>query len=91
LGEALARRSQICNPDWLRDIIEFIGYLESGARFLWNHQLASRAYPWLLIPVEWIDEYMYAQAVASVVQDSAPFAEFIASLIEEEDKYYNYE
>ena len=64
---------------------------ESGARFLRNHQLASRAYPWQLIPVEWIDEYMYAQEVTSVVKDSAPFAEFIASLIEEEDKYYNYE
>jgi len=64
---------------------------ESGVRYLRNHQLASRAYPWLLIPVGWIDEHIYDQEVASVVQDSAPFAEFIASLIEEEDKYYSYE
>ena len=50
-------------------------------RFLMNVMLAAGGYPWLVIPVERRNEYMEALELASVDQDIAPFAKFLADLI----------
>jgi hypothetical protein len=50
-------------------------------RFLMNVMLASGGYPWTIIPVERRDDYMAALEAASVRQDIAPFAEFVAGLV----------
>jgi hypothetical protein len=50
-------------------------------RFLMNVMLASGGYPWTVIPVESRDEYLKALESASVRQDIAPFAGFIAGLV----------
>jgi len=49
------------------------------ARFLMNVMLASAGYPWTVIRVEHRDEYLAALEAASVANDIAPFASFIAS------------
>lgn len=51
-------------------------------RFLMNAMLASGGYPWTVIPVEQRDDYMQALEAASVGQDIAPFAKFLATLVE---------
>ena len=43
-------------------------------RFLMNVMLASGGYPWTIVPVEGLDEYMAALESASVGQDTKPFA-----------------
>ena len=50
-------------------------------RFLMNVMLASGGYRWTVIPVESRDQYMKALESASVGQNIAPFAEFIARLV----------
>lgn len=50
-------------------------------RFLMNAMLASGGYPWTVIPVDDRTQYMAALEQASVHQDIAPFAEFLAGLV----------
>ena len=51
------------------------------ARFLMNTMLISGGYNWVIIPVEKRQEYMAALEKASVNEDIADFALFLASLI----------
>ncbi len=50
-------------------------------RFLMNTMLASGGYPWTVIPVGERGAYMAALEEASVGQNIAPFAEFLARLV----------
>jgi len=47
-----------------------------------NVMLASGGYPWVVIPVEERHNYMAALEKVSSKGDVAPFAKFLASLIE---------
>ncbi len=51
-------------------------------RFLMNVMLASGGYPWAVIPVGERNAYMAALEKASVDQDIAPFADFLARIVE---------
>lgn len=51
-------------------------------RFLMNLMLAAGGYPWTVIPVEQRRDYMAALEAASSAQNIAPFAEFLADLVE---------
>src|SRR5450755_2191901 len=51
-------------------------------RFLMNVMMASGGYPWTVIPVENRTAYMHALEKASVGEDIAPFADFVALLVE---------
>jgi len=51
-------------------------------RFLMNLMLGAGGYPWTVVPVERRDAYMAALEDASVRQNIAPFADFIAQLVE---------
>jgi fido (protein-threonine AMPylation protein) len=53
-------------------------------RFLMNVMLAAGGYPWTVIPVDRRDDYMASLEAASVDQDIAPFAQFLANLVERE-------
>jgi hypothetical protein len=53
------------------------------ARFLMNVMLAAGGYPWTVIPLEKRDAYMAALEQASAGQDIAPFADFVAGLVED--------
>jgi hypothetical protein len=50
-------------------------------RFLMNVMLASGGYPWTIVPLVRRAEYMASLEAASVQQHIAPFARFIASLV----------
>ena len=50
---------------------------------LLNVMFASGGYPWTIIPLEGRDAYMAALEDASVRQNIAPFAKFLAELVEE--------
>jgi hypothetical protein len=50
-------------------------------RFLLNSMLASGGYPWTVVPVESRQTYMDALESASVREEIAPFAAFLASLV----------
>lgn len=50
-------------------------------RFLMNLMLASGGYPWTVIPVERLGDYLPALESASVRQDITPFATFISDLV----------
>jgi hypothetical protein len=51
-------------------------------RFLMNVMLASGGYSWTIVPVGRRDAYMHALEAASVKQEIAPFAAFLATLVE---------
>lgn len=51
-------------------------------RFLMNVMLSSGGYPWTIIPVERRDEYMSCLEEASIFGNIAPFAKFIAGLVQ---------
>ena len=53
------------------------------ARFLMNTMMASGGYPWTVIPLGERDAYMTALERASVGEEIAPFAEFLARLVRE--------
>ena len=53
------------------------------SRFLMNVMLAASGYPWTVVPLERRDAYMAALEEASVRQNIAPFAEFLAQLVKE--------
>jgi fido (protein-threonine AMPylation protein) len=50
-------------------------------RFLMNVMMASAGYPWTVIPVSDRKTYMEALEKASVGEDIAPFADFLAGLV----------
>jgi len=50
-------------------------------RFLMNVMLASGGYPWIVVPLEQRNVYMTALEKASVSQNIAPFADFLAELV----------
>lgn len=50
-------------------------------RFLMNVMMASGGYPWTVVPLERRTEYMAALEQASVMQDIAPFASLLSSLV----------
>jgi hypothetical protein len=50
-------------------------------RFLLNSMLASGGYPWTVVPVESRQTYMDALESASVREEIAPFAAFLAGLV----------
>lgn len=52
-------------------------------RFLMNVMLAAGGYPWTVIPVEERQKYMVALEQASVSGNIAPFADFLACLVED--------
>ncbi len=52
-------------------------------RFLMNVMLGAGGYPWTVVPLERRDAYMTALEEASVRQNIAPFAEFLAQLVDE--------
>jgi hypothetical protein len=52
-------------------------------RFLMNVMLAASGYPWTVVPLERRDAYMAALEKASVRQNIAPFADFLAQLVKE--------
>ena len=47
-----------------------------------NLMLAAGGYPWTVIPVERRKDYMTALEAASSEQNIAPFADFLAGLVE---------
>ena len=51
-------------------------------RFLMKVMMAPGGYPWTVIPVENRTAYMHALERASVGEDIAPFADFVAGLVE---------
>lgn len=51
-------------------------------RFLMNVMLASGGYPWTIVPLERRNDYMAALERASAGQNIAPFAGFLAGLVE---------
>ena len=53
-------------------------------RFFMNVMMAAGGYPWTVIPVERRADYMAALEAASVDQNIVPFANFIASVMNEE-------
>jgi len=52
-------------------------------RFLMNAMLAGGGYPWTVIPVERLGDYMQALEQSSVHQNIEPFTTFLAGLVEE--------
>lgn len=52
------------------------------ARFVMNAMLASGGYPWTVIRVEDRDAYLAALESASIDQDIAPFARFVAERVQ---------
>jgi Fic family protein len=50
-------------------------------RFLLNSMLAAGGYPWTVVPVESRQTYMDALESASVREEIAPFAAFLAGLV----------
>lgn len=52
-------------------------------RFLMNTMLASGGYPWTVIPIGERNAYMAALEEASVGQNIAPFADFLARLVDD--------
>ena len=50
-------------------------------RFLMNVMMASGGYPWTVVPLERRTEYMATLEQASVMQDIAPFASLLSSLV----------
>jgi Fic family protein len=51
-------------------------------RFLMSVMMASGGYPWTVIPIENRTAYMHALEKASVGENIAPFADFVAGLVE---------
>jgi Fic family protein len=51
-------------------------------RFLMNLMMAAGGYPWTVIPVAERQPYMAALEKASVDENIAPFADFLARLVE---------
>ncbi len=52
-------------------------------RFLMNVMLAAGGFPWTVVPLERREAYMAALEEASVKQNIAPFADFLAQLVDE--------
>jgi len=56
-------------------------------RFLMNLMLAAGGWPWIVIPVAQRRTYMAALEEASLRQNIAPFADFLALLVREEEDH----
>jgi Fic family protein len=60
-------------------------YLDGNGRmgrFLMNVMMAAGGYPWTVVPVAERKAYLAALEKASVGENIAPFAEFLAALVE---------
>ena len=53
------------------------------ARFVMNTMMAAGGYPWTVIPLSERKAYMASLEKASVGEDIGPFADFLATLVEE--------
>jgi hypothetical protein len=51
-------------------------------RFLMNMMTAAGGYPWTVVPLTERNAYMAALEEASVRENIAPFADFLADLVE---------
>ena len=76
-----------CRPAWCSDTsfrlhssLNMDGNGRVG-RFLMNTMMASGGYPWTVIPVIDRNAYVNALEKASVGEDIAPFADFLARLV----------
>jgi hypothetical protein len=69
---------------WNLDAFRYETYMDGNGRigrFLMNVMMASRGYPWTVVPVGDRNAYVSALEKASVGEDIAPFADFLASLV----------
>jgi Fic family protein len=64
------------------EIERFLNNYGRTGRFMMNLMLGSGGYPWTVIPVERRADYLSSLETASTEHDIAPFAKFLAELVQ---------